>query len=89
VTVERAEDQIAEALKRIRRVKELLAQLGQRDVHLPLKERCAEALAGEADATHEMKRKRVELEAAMSAVERSIRRTFLGGGGQSGSLDQC
>src|SRR5207249_6862002 len=47
VSVERAEEQIAEALGQTRRVKELLARLGQRDVRLPLKERCAEALAGE------------------------------------------
>jgi Fe-S-cluster containining protein len=81
VTVERAAEQVAEALKRTRRVRELLAQLGQRDVRLPLKERCAEALAGEAGATHEVNRKRAELQAAMSAVERLIRKTFLGGGG--------
>ena len=81
VSVERAAEQIAEALKRIRRVKELLARLGERDDGLPLRERCAEALAREADAPHEMKRKRAELKAAMSAVETSIRKTFLGGGG--------
>ena len=81
VSVVRAADEIAEALKRIRRVKELLARLGERDDGLPLRERCAEALAREADAPHEMKRKRAELKAAMSAVETSIRKTFLGGGG--------
>ena len=77
VTVVRAADEIAEALRRIRRVKALLAKLGQRDVRLPLKERCAEALAGEAAATREVNRNRAELAVAMSAVERSIRKTFL------------
>jgi uncharacterized protein len=75
VSVERAAEQIAETLKRIRRVKELLAQLGQRGARLPLKERCAEALAGGAGAN----RKRAELEAEASALARVIRRTFLGG----------
>jgi Fe-S-cluster containining protein len=82
VTVERAAEQIAEALRRIRRVRDLLAQLDEPDVSLPLKERCAHALAGEAGATHEVNRKRAELEAAMSAVERLIRTTFLGDEGQ-------
>jgi len=81
VTIDRAADHIAEALKRIRRVKELLAQLGQRDDRLPLKERCTEVLAGEAEAPREVNRKRAELEAAMSAAETSIRKTFLDGGG--------
>jgi len=88
VTVERATEQIADVLQRIRRVRELLAQLGQRDVHLPLKERCAEALAGEAGDIHEVNRKRAELKAAMSAVERMLWQTFLGSGGQRGSPDR-
>ena len=87
-TVERATEQITETLKRIRRVRELLAQSGQRDVHLPLKERCAEALAGEAAAIHEGNRKRAELRAAMSAVERMLWQTFLGSGAPRGSPDR-
>src|SRR5690349_8705161 len=43
--VERANEKIAEALKRIERVKKLAAQFGAGNAHLPLKERCAEALA--------------------------------------------
>jgi Fe-S-cluster containining protein len=82
VTVERATERIAEALRRIRRVKDLLAQLGQRDARMPLKERCAEVLAWEAGETHEVNRKRAELEAAISAVERLIRKTFLRVGGK-------
>jgi len=82
VTVEAAQDLIAEALKRIQRVRELLAQWGAGDVRLPLKERCAEALAGQVGATHGMERKRAALEAAMSAVESLIWRSFLGSGEQ-------
>ena len=77
VGVERAKKQIAEALWRIGRVRELMAQIGHRDRRLPLRESCAEALAGNADP--KMSRKRAELEAAMSAVETMIRATFLGG----------
>jgi hypothetical protein len=83
VGVERAGRQIAEALKRIRRVRELMAHLGRRDERLPLGESCAEALARDADADPGVNRKRARLEAAMSAVEESIRKTFLDGGGRS------
>jgi len=77
VGVERAKEQIAEALKRIGRVKGLLAHLGQHDARLPLGERCAEELAKDTDSNPEVNRTRTELEAAMSAVERLIRRKFL------------
>jgi len=80
VTVEAATELIAEALKRIQRVRDLLAQWGAGDVRLPLKERCAEALAGDGGDTRETKRKRAALKAAMSAVESLIWRTFLGSG---------
>jgi Fe-S-cluster containining protein len=83
VGVERAEEQIAEARKRIERVRNLMAHLGQRDGHLPLSESCAEALARDADAVPQADRKRAELEAMMSAVERSLRKTFLDDGGRS------
>jgi uncharacterized protein len=83
VTVEAAEGKIAEAFVRIRRVRELLAQLGEGDASLPLKERCAEALAGETGASPEAKRKRAALEAAMSSVETLIWETFLGSGERS------
>jgi Fe-S-cluster containining protein len=82
VTVERAEEHIAEALDRIRQVKELMLQLGQRDERLPLKERCAEALIRDVPANPEVNRKRAELEVAMSAVEKLIRKRFLGAGGK-------
>jgi len=80
VTVEAAKELIAEALKRIQRVRELLAQWGAGDVRLPLKERCAEAIAGQMGDTRETKRRRAALEAAMSAVESLIWRSFLGSG---------
>ena len=82
VTVERAKEYIAEALRRIERVRGLLGQLGHRDGRLPLKERCAEALAEKDGATREVNRKRARLKAAMSAVERMIWRHFLGSGRQ-------
>ena len=81
VSVERAKGKIAEALKRIQRVKELVVALGRVNERLPLKERCVEALAlGEYIAGEpEMNRRREELEAAMISVERLIQETFLGG----------
>jgi Fe-S-cluster containining protein len=85
VGVEGAGKLIAGTLKQIARMKELLAQLGQRDERLPLKERCAEALAGGARSNPEVNRNRVELEAAMSAVERLLRTRFLGGEAEKGA----
>ncbi len=81
IGVEGAKTKIAEALKRIERVKELIVQLGQGNERLPLKERCAEALAlsEEADADPEINRKRDELRAAMTSAEHLIQETFLGG----------
>lgn len=84
VPVERALRRIAEALRQIRRVRGLLAGLGDRNGRLPLKERCAEALAGEVDATPELARRRAELAAAMATVERTIWNHFLGPGRRRG-----
>jgi uncharacterized protein len=75
--VERAGEHIAEALRRIGRVRELAVELGQRDGRLPLSERCAEALA-QADEAGVDPRKRAELEAEMSAVKGLIGKRFLG-----------
>lgn len=88
ITVERAAEHITEAKREIQRVRELLVQLGQHDVQLPLKERCAEALAGQADSTPNANRVRAELEAAMSAVERTLWQTFLGSGETRVKLDR-
>jgi Fe-S-cluster containining protein len=80
VGIERAKEKVAEALKRIGRVKELVVQLGTGDERLPLKEHCAEALAhSEMEANPAMRRKRAGLQAAMTSVECLIQATFLGG----------
>ena len=82
ITVARAKDCIAEAFERIGRARALLRQLGQHDEHLPLQERCTEALgfADEPTANPSQDRKRAELEATMNAVEKLIQRRFLSGG---------
>jgi hypothetical protein len=84
VEVERAKEKIAEALKRIGRVKELVVQLGTGNERLPLKEHCVEALAlsETAAAGPGVKRKRAELQATMTSVERLVQATFFGGRGR-------
>ena len=80
VGVEQAKEKIAETLNQIQRAEELIVQLGTGDEGLTLKERCAEAVAlSEAVANPTMKRKRAELQAAMTSVERLLQATFLGG----------
>jgi uncharacterized protein len=80
VTVERALVQIADAQEQIRQVRAMLRRLGNRDEDLPIKERCAETLAAEGDATPETIKERAELEAAMTMLENTIWNTFLGSG---------
>ncbi len=82
VGVERAEQHIADALARVGRVKTLLAQLGAHAESLSLKERVADALARDSVTNVDASRRRAELEAEMSALETSIRRTFLGSVGK-------
>jgi uncharacterized protein len=80
VSVEKAKEKIAETLKRIGQIKELIVQLARVNERLPLKERCGEVLAlSEADVNPEVKRTRDELELAMTSLERLINSTFLGG----------
>ena len=83
VGVGRARELIAEALKQVGQVRKLAAALGQRDARLPLKERCAEALAlaDKTAASPETARQRAELETAMATVEELIRKIFLRSGG--------
>ena len=81
--VERAVEQIAQARKRIGRMRNRMARLGRHDGHLPLRECCDQVLARDPDPVPQVSRKRAELEAAMSAVEESLRKTFLDGGGRS------
>jgi Fe-S-cluster containining protein len=83
VDVEQAQEQIAEALTRIRRVRIRMARLGQRAGHLPLGAALAEALARGPHPVPQVNRRRAGLEAAMTAVEESLRRTFLGGAERS------
>ena len=78
VSVEQAAGQIADARNRIERVRQLMTQLGPVDPDLPLREACAEVLAGEPGTDSNGSPKRAELEAAMSAVDEILHRTFLG-----------
>lgn len=81
IGVKQAQAKIAEVLQRIERVNQLIVQLGPGNEGLPLKERCAEALAlsEEVAVDPESKHKRAELRAAMTAVDRLIQETFLSG----------
>ena len=81
VGVDRAKVKIAEALQLIERLNELIGQVGSGNEQQPLKERCMEALLHfeEAGTDPELSRKRTELQAAMTTVERLIQETFLGG----------
>ena len=80
VTVEHALEQIAGAREQIRRVRALLGRLGNRDEDLPIKERCAEALAAEGGTSAETIKARADLEASMATLEKTIWNTFLGSG---------
>jgi Fe-S-cluster containining protein len=79
VKVERAEEQIAETRGRIVRLRGKMARLGRRGGSLPLAEGCAGTLCRDADGDPGVNRKRARLAAAMSALEDSLRKTFLGG----------
>jgi Fe-S-cluster containining protein len=80
VSLDRAKEKIAEALNRIQQVNNLILHLTQGHEHLPLKERCIEALtlSEEFEGDPETQRKRSELEMAMTSVENLIQKTFLG-----------
>ena len=83
VSNDQAKEKVAEALLGVARVKELLVLLGQsNDERLPLKERCAEALAvsEEVDPDPARNRRRAELETAMAIVQNLLHETFLAGG---------
>lgn len=81
VEIKQAQMKISETLQQIASIKKLLAQLGQRDAHLSLKERCEEALTlSENSATDpKVKSKRTELQTAMVVMETLLRKTFLDG----------
>src|ERR1041385_8045423 len=71
VGVDRAKAKIAEALQRIECVQDLIFRLGHVNEHLPLKERCAEALeVSEKVATDaEMNRQRANLQIALTSLD--------------------
>jgi Fe-S-cluster containining protein len=77
-SVQSAAERIADTRANIAKVTELVAQLGPSDRRLPLVERVAEALASECDSDPRG-RTRAELRTAMSALQGSIRETFLHG----------
>jgi Fe-S-cluster containining protein len=80
VGVEQAQAKIAETLRRIEQVNQLIGKSGRARERLPLRERYAEALSqnGAIAATGpELNLKRAELRAAMTAVEGLIQKTFL------------
>ena len=81
ISIDRAEEKIGNAFKEIARLKVLMAQLGQRDERLSLKERCNEALALSSDLTDDpqMSRKRGDLKIAITRVQNMLQNTFLGG----------
>jgi uncharacterized protein len=81
VGVDRAKAKLAEVLQRIKHLEGLIGQLEADNGHLPLKERCVEALAFavEGPAIPAMNKQRAALRAAMTSVERLIQKTFLGG----------
>lgn len=85
VGIDRAKEKIAETLRQIERVKELIVLLAQSNERLPLKERCNEALAlsERNDTDTVINRKRTELESAMTTVENLVQKTFLSNGGRA------
>jgi Fe-S-cluster containining protein len=74
-----AKQKIVTALQQVKHVKLLIGQLGPDQPQLPLKERYAEALAfSDAVRAPKLNRTRVELETAMTTLERLIKKSFLG-----------
>src|SRR5882672_5017171 len=81
ISIERAQEKIANALEEIGRVKALMAQLGQHDQRLPLQERFSEALTLSSNITDDprMNRKRADAKIAITRVQNLLQQTFLGG----------
>jgi uncharacterized protein len=72
ISFDNAKTQVADVLREIRKIKTLLGSFpsASGDRSLPLKERCQQALAHSGSAT-------ADLEVAMSALDRVLRKTFL------------
>jgi Fe-S-cluster containining protein len=80
IDTDRALAKIADARRRMAEVERLLAEVGRSDPRLPLKERCAEALAStENRRRSDLGGKRDALEAAMNDLDVFVRETFLDG----------
>ncbi len=78
VPVADALTRVAQARKQVGRVKTLLAGMEpRRGVSLPLAERVADAMAGASSPDRAVVRRRRALAAAMAALTRTIRTTFL------------
>jgi len=79
ISVDRAKEKIASALKEIARVKVLMAEFGELDQQLSLKERCNEALRllSSIGDDPQINRKRSEAEIAISRLETLLQQTFL------------
>ena len=76
-TVDGALARIAEAHAQVEHVKALLSKVEARPVRMPLAERVADAIASAASGPR-ASRRAAELDAAMAALARTIRTTFLG-----------
>jgi uncharacterized protein len=79
ISVDRAKETIANTLKEVGRVKLLIAQLGQRDEGLPLKERFDEALTLSSKITDDprINRKRADAKMAIARLQNLLQQTFL------------
>lgn len=81
VSVQAARETIDATRALVATVRALLAQLGDRRTHLPLRERCAELLASDAPGSAIVSRRRHELSLAIVELEKSVRASFLGRAG--------
>ena len=78
ITVEQSLSEIARARAQVRLVETLLSQLETDHVRMPLQERYTEAMAEACGSGSEPARVCETLEAAMTALSRTIRTSFLG-----------
>ncbi len=85
VSVSDARERITTTLRAVRRAQRLIARLGGPEGSLPLAERAAETLGGDAGAAGSLRRqRRAELAAVLRGLERRIRNVFLASGGLTG-----
>jgi Fe-S-cluster containining protein len=80
ISVDRAKETIAHTLKEVGRLKLLIAQVGQPDERLPLRERLNEALTCLSHMTDDPQtnRKRGDVKLAVTRVQNLLQQTFLG-----------